>query len=405
MPQLKITQATVDRLPFTDTTTWYHDTDLGGFNLSVGRRSKTYYAGCEHKGRYRRVKIGRADLVGANVARALARDVLLPEMRAGVDPRAIEWSDHDDARTSAAPDLRTALHGIRLHVAAEPEPDPEPEGEMFAQSWHEFRHHGSTAKTQTLVEYERILRTKVPEWFDMPTASITPEEVLKHWRRNARSSMPTAKALMRITSAVMRDAQRRGIIEKVPTSSLPRGWSTPKRNPKRIKDVFHWWREVDRLDLYPKSALKVLLLTGLRVGEVLSLRWEDVDLDTGTIHIRDPKRGPSRDVAVSSWTVQQFKRLHRLRDVKRHVFPSHGHKGYLLSLPTITYKDQTWRPKDTRNEWDSVAVEIGIDHTRRARQMGHSSGSMTDSYVVAPDMRDAVQAVADEIMRRVEGAV
>lgn len=405
MPHQKLTQAVVDRLPFTDATTWYHDTDLAGLNLAVGRRSKTYYAGCEAKGRFLRVKIGRADLVQVNVARALARDVLLPEMRAGVDPRSLPWSENDDARTATSQEARTTLRGIRF-VEAAPVVEPEPtQGETFGQAWHEFRHHGSTAKSGTLVEYDRILRTKVPEWFDMPVTSITPEEVLKQWRRNARAALPSAKALMRIASAVFHDAQRRGVIDKVPTTSLPRGWSTPKRNPKRIKDVFHWWRAVDQLDLYPKSALKVLLLTGLRVGEVLSLRWEDVDLERSVIHVRDPKRGPSRDVAVSSWTLQQFKRLHRLRDVGTFVFPSHGHKGYLLSLPTITYKEHRWRPKDTRNEWDSVAVEIGIDHTRRARQMGHSAGSMTDSYVVAPDMRGAVQDVADEIMRRVEGAV
>lgn len=61
---------------------------------------------------------------------------------------------------------------------------------------------------------------------------------------------------MRVVSAVMHDAQRREVITRVPTTSLPKGWSTVIRNPKRIKDVFHWWREVDRIDdLYSKSAL------------------------------------------------------------------------------------------------------------------------------------------------------
>ncbi|MCB1470259.1 MAG: hypothetical protein KDK08_24635 [Rhizobiaceae bacterium] len=56
---IKITQAVVDGLPFHDTTTWFHDTELAGFNMSVGRKSKTYYAAAERDGRLMRVKIGR----------------------------------------------------------------------------------------------------------------------------------------------------------------------------------------------------------------------------------------------------------------------------------------------------------------------------------------------------------
>lgn len=89
MPHQKITQAFVDGLPYQDSgTLWVHDTELAGFNLSIGQRTKTYYAAGEHGSRFIRVKIGRADVTKANEARAVARDVLLPEIRRGVDSRA-----------------------------------------------------------------------------------------------------------------------------------------------------------------------------------------------------------------------------------------------------------------------------------------------------------------------------
>ena len=59
-----------------------------------------------------RVKIGRADRVRSNVAREIARNVLLPEVRSGVNPSAIELSDADDAQTLAAQALRTKLLSI-----------------------------------------------------------------------------------------------------------------------------------------------------------------------------------------------------------------------------------------------------------------------------------------------------
>lgn len=49
MPHTKITQAYVDGLPFQDSgTLWVHDTELAGFNLSIGQRTKTYCAAGEH---------------------------------------------------------------------------------------------------------------------------------------------------------------------------------------------------------------------------------------------------------------------------------------------------------------------------------------------------------------------
>ena len=107
-PHQKITQALVDSLPYQDKTVWYHDTELSEFNLSVGQTSKTLYACGEHKRKFVRVKIGRADITKVNVARAVAQNVLLLELRRGVDPRAKALSDEDQAS-----DYANILAGIR----------------------------------------------------------------------------------------------------------------------------------------------------------------------------------------------------------------------------------------------------------------------------------------------------
>ena len=48
-------------------------------------------------------------------------------------------------------------------------------------------------------------------------------------------------------------------------------------------------------DPYVVAALRLLLLTGMRRGEVLGLRWCEVDLAAGVIHLANSKTGP-RDV-------------------------------------------------------------------------------------------------------------
>ena len=124
MAQQKITQAFVDGLPFEDSgTAWFHDTELAGFNLAVGKRSKTFYASGEHSGRCIRVKIGRTDVTKVNEARAVARDVLLPEIRRGVDPRAKQLSDDDQSHGNAR---RSRLQTDRPLLLIRPKPSRPP---------------------------------------------------------------------------------------------------------------------------------------------------------------------------------------------------------------------------------------------------------------------------------------
>lgn len=448
MPHLKLTQAVVDKLPFQDTIVWYHDQDLAGFNMSVGQKSKTFYAAHEHKGRFLRVKIGRADVVRVNVARDLARNVLIPELRSGVDPRSLPYSDLDDARTADAPEARTILLSIRMtdekaegvlrgrrkggaqhltvgqvweaYEKAHIENLIENKGEAKAARARKHKteqrrylgggeRYGSDGPCAATLEYPR-------GWWDRPIASITPEEVSKTWRtlqvqrgrRTAQQFMMAAKVLFQFAvasdavpikeSPIFVDAGANG-------RGLPVGWSilTPE-DVKRIDDLRAWWREVDKLDVVPKSALKLMLLTGLRPSEVQSLTWDQVDLERRKVWYGISKTTDYREVALSSWSVNQLKRLERFDGKGNYVF--RGPTGGRLSdLPTITNKGRKWTPMQCRKEWRTSATEAGISFEHAELQIGHSVGAVQGRYIVTPDLTESVQKVADFIMRRVEGAV
>lgn len=54
-------------------------------------------------------------------------------------------------------------------------------------------------------------------------------------------------------------------------------------------------REEARLDHEGvANAVRLLLLTGCRVGEILALTWDDVDFEAGALVIRDAKAGGRR---------------------------------------------------------------------------------------------------------------
>ena len=55
----------------------------------------------------------------------------------------------------------------------------------------------------------------------------------------------------------------------------------------------------------------VAILTGMRRGELLSLRWTDVDFDTGSVRIRRDKAGDGR------WAILNSEALESVRTMKR----------------------------------------------------------------------------------------
>ena len=450
MAQQKITQAFVDGLPFEDSgTAWFHDTELAGFNLAVGKRSKTFYASGEHSGRCIRVKIGRSDVTKVNEARAVARDVLLPEIRRGVDPRAKQLSDDDQTyarilsgiREARPEDLTDDMARRIMRGKAKRRADEltvgqvwemyeahrrasilEEQGEAKARRaeghlTQQRRYLGGAEKYGRDGPYASSL-AHPKGWWDRPILDITPEEVAKTWRLLTRTrGRRTAQMFFMAVQVLFNYAVAK---KEVPVTShpividaagdnigLPKGWQTLKAQNavERIDDIRVWWREVDQLTMIPKSALKVMLLTGMRPSEALAMRWDQVDLDAGKVWFGLTKTTDYREVALSSWTVQQLRRLEKIAGRKEYVFtgPTGGRLQELpsIDLPRLGYH---WTPKQCRKEWQTVATEIGVTDTQRRAQVGKGLGGTDGHYVVTPDLRATVQAVADEIMRRVQGA-
>jgi integrase len=52
--------------------------------------------------------------------------------------------------------------------------------------------------------------------------------------------------------------------------------------------------EADGANVFAMAALRLLIFTGARLGEILNLRWEDVDLAKGVLVLPDSKTGRKR---------------------------------------------------------------------------------------------------------------
>jgi integrase len=105
------------------------------------------------------------------------------------------------------------------------------------------------------------------------------------------------------------------------------------------------------------EALYVLAVTaGLRVGELLGLKWEDVDLDTGTLRVKrtrsqartgpiftTPKNGKGRSINLTRQAVEALKSYKAAQNVERIKV------GSLWQDNNLVFSTTSGKPLDFRN--------------------------------------------------------
>lgn len=128
--------------------------------------------------------------------------------------------------------------------------------------------------------------------------------------------------------------------------------------------------------------LRLTLWTGYRTGEVCNMAWDDVDLDKGTIHLRETKTCIERYVQLSTHAIEFLKVLRLTSD--KYLFPSQTTKlpiqqkyltenawrlreaGQMLDIPHWTPHDlrRTVRTGLSRLQCPNEATGAVLRHTR-----------------------------------------
>jgi integrase len=132
--------------------------------------------------------------------------------------------------------------------------------------------------------------------------------------------------------------------------------------------------------------LRILEQTGMRVGELHQLEWQDVDVAGSRFRVRHGKTASARRwVAVPSWLMVDVQETWPPDDrtPERRVFagftPSAAKNamGRACEDAGIAH----YHPHDLRHRYASVKIAEGVPVTQVAAQLGHSRNSLTlDTY-------------------------
>ena len=136
---------------------------------------------------------------------------------------------------------------------------------------------------------------------------------------------------------------------------------------------------------YLQDLIRFALNMGLRIGEIFSLRWSNVDLQKGILNVFAPKTQRIREVPVNSETrkVLEAWRLHKKSEF---VFynPETGKpfvdlkNGFALGCKKAGISGVTWHT--LRHTFASRLVGSGVDIVTVKELLGHSSISVTMRY-------------------------
>ncbi len=157
------------------------------------------------------------------------------------------------------------------------------------------------------------------------------------------------------------------------------------------------------------AALRLLLLTGCRVGEVLSLRWENVSLERRLLLLADSKTG-AKPVFLSTVAAEFIGTLPREARTE-YVFPGDRPGKPIVSLRKTwervckIAKIDALRLHDLRHSYASVGAADGLSLPVIGALLGHSQPSTTARYahLAASPLHAAADAIGARIMAALDG--
>jgi integrase len=171
----------------------------------------------------------------------------------------------------------------------------------------------------------------------------------------------------------------------------------PEQQKERILSDEEARRLVEASTKSLKPVVIVALNTGMRLSEILGLRWENVDFARRFLFVERSKNGRSRKIPMNSEVLKTLAELQR--NGGEFVFSKERSSGPLRSVRTAFLnalkkaKISHARFHDLRHTFATNLVMSGVDLVTVKEILGHSEISMTVRYSHPSDSRkmDAVE--------------
>ena len=158
---------------------------------------------------------------------------------------------------------------------------------------------------------------------------------------------------------------------------------------------------------YPAAAIKLLLLTGGRRGEILGLQWQHVDFERQCLRLPDSKTG-AKVVYLNAPALEILAGLPRT-ETNPHVIPGKLKRASLAGIDKVWFRVraaaglQDVRLHDLRHSFASMGVLDGLSLPIIGALLGHKHAATTSRY--AHLSADPLRAANDLVGKRIAAAM
>ena len=215
---------------------------------------------------------------------------------------------------------------------------------------------------------------------------------------------PTIRRYLATTSSIFAFAERSGWLARNPVAQFDKR-SLPEAQPRtRFISQAEYRRLLSASPSHLKLILEMAVQTGMRLEELLGLRWEQVNLERREVRLVVTKTNLPRVVPLSDRAVAIFVASPRLGS-SPYVFtnPNTGQRyrnlrhSFRKACSRSGITDYRWH--DIRHTFASWHVQSGTDLYRLSRILGHSTLQMTTRYahLATENLHQAVRDMATSL--------
>lgn len=300
----------------------------------------------------------------------------------------------------------------------------------FLDGWLKGTVKGSV-KTTTYESYERVIRCHIkPELGSRKVKTLAPDHVQAFYQRKLDSGLSpgTVRLVHSVLSHALDQAVKWGTVPR----NVCKATTPPKPDSEEIKplDAVQSRRIIEAAGGDRLEALYVLAVTaGLRIGELLGLRWQDLELENAVLRVRrtkstakggpaftTPKSGKGRSLKLTRQAVEALKAHRAAQNIERlkvgNLWEDHGlvfctHGGRPLDSHNVartSFKPLLKRAglpdirfHDLRHTCATLLLSRGHHPKLVQELLGHASVALTlDRYShVLPGMGDQTAAAME----------
>ncbi len=380
-----LTQSVVKNAKNAEKGTGYYyiwDTELKGFALRVTEKGiKSYVIMYRNEnGRQKVMTLFRAGNISADDARKNARPKLT-DVQSGTDIL-------EDKQQKRKETLFSDFVKIYLSNHAKPNNAP------------------NTVKTN-----ERYLeRFIIPAFGNRPIKSITPEDVIKLHNKIGAKTPVQANRVHSLLRKIFAEAES---MRYIPQNSNPSVYT--KKYKEKPVERFLTPEETNKLesvlckyeDKYYSAvlALRLLMYTGCRKEEILTLKWENIKDELSLLQIEKSKTG-AKNIPVAQEVLDMLEGAFK---VNEYVCFGKFEDSRLVGLQKIWERLrkeaglEDVRIHDLRHSFASTAISNGISLEFISKLLGHKRTSTTE-YYYAHLQNDPLIEAANKIATKISSA-